>query len=538
MRLEWSSVKRDFPVWLALVLVIGLLGWLTFWIRDEVAGEQAAPVVSDALVINEISPATNGALLHPSGTPAEFIELFNGTTTPIDLYNYGLSDRGSEEVRWVFPHATIAPGEYLMLYLTGTRAEGLNVSFRLSSGGGEEVTLTTPNGRVLDTVTTVPVEPAEVMARGANGAWGVSKLITPGYPNTEAGFQDYLTSITALSDALVINEVLPRNAANWVFQGGLPEYVELVNTGSESLELGNCYLSDTSARPFRWQLPETTLPPNERFVAYTHDAPTDAPAAGFRLASETGVVVLSCGGKVSDLVDYHDVPNGTAWFRGDMESYLSPVISPGYPDDEAGVAAFLSAMRPNPAGLMLSEMANRNHTQLGQNGGEFYDWIELRNNGDTPVNLADYALSTNGNRKHALPDVILKPGEFYVVMASGDAALSNANYQHLPFKLGENESLYLFRGNELLDGVFLSEIPLNWTMGRSDADGYYYFATPTPLSPNGTGLINPPLAPRVNGTQPGVYNDVESVTVEFAGVGDIYYTTDGSTPTTSSAHYT
>ncbi|MDR0435847.1 MAG: lamin tail domain-containing protein, partial [Propionibacteriaceae bacterium] len=395
-----------------LLLVIGLLGWLSFFIRDEAAGQLTVPPAGSALVLNEISPSANGAVVGPSGTPTEYVELFNGTTEPVDLYNYGLSDR-DDEVRWVFPRVTIEPGAYLVLYLTGVRAEGLNVDFRLTSGGGETVSLTAPNGRVIDAVKTVPVASNQVLARDAAGAWVVSELITPGHPNTPEGFQAYLASLLITdtdTSPLLINEILPRNAANWVFQDRLPEYIELLNTGAEPLELANCYLSDTTSRPFRWQLPEITLRPGELFTAYTHDSPDIALATGFRLSSETGVAVLSCGGMVLDMVEYDGLMNGLALLRGAAGSYQSRLISPGYPNDEAGVAKFMAEAQPNRAGLMISEVANQNNSVLAQNGGQFYDWVELRNNGTNPVNLADYALSTNGNRSYQLPDVTLEPG--------------------------------------------------------------------------------------------------------------------------------
>ncbi|MDR1354806.1 MAG: CotH kinase family protein [Propionibacteriaceae bacterium] len=537
MKLELASIKRNLPLLLALLLAATLMLGLSFFVRDKVTGNEQPYPYQNALVINEIAPTASGAVLSTAGNPTEFIELFNGTAKTIDLYNYGLSDRGAQ-TRWAFPRTLIEPGAYLTVYLTGTRSAGLNASFRLAASGGDTLTLIAPNARVIDEVQTIPVESNQTMIRDATGTWVVSDLATPGYPNTADGFRDYLASLSELGGFLVINEVLPRNAATWVYDGGLPEYIELLNTGSEPLDLANCYLSDTRSRPFRWRLPEVTLAAQEMFVAYTHDSPDAVLTTGFRLSSETGVVLLSCDGKIKELLDYDALPNGFALLRDDSANIQSSrLVSPGYPNDLAGVAQFMAEYQVNRPGLVLSEIANRNDTLLAQNGGQFYDWIELFNNSDTPIHLYEYALSTNANLLHSLPDVILEPRQYYVVMASGDAALSNADYQHLPFKLGQSESLYLFQGTELIDGVLLNEIPLGLTMGRGARDGYYYFAVPTPLAPNSSGVVSPLAAPDIR-TAPGVYNDVATLTVPIVGAGEVHYTTDGSTPTASAPQYT
>lgn len=177
---------------------------------------------------------------------------------------------------------------------------------------------------------------------------------------------------------------------------------------------------------------------------------------------------------------------------------------------------------------------NNNYSYLSQNGGEYYDWIELKNNTKGDINLKDYKIGT-GDTKYELPDKILKSGELYILMASGDSNLTNS-YTHVDFKLSDNESLYLYIDNKVIDSMYIANVPLGYSMGRNDSNGYYYFNIPTPLSINKAGSIDVSIAPAFQNTS-GIYNDVDNLTINLKTSGKTYYTLDGSTPTNKSTLY-
>lgn len=93
----------------------------------------------------------------PTGQPYDWIELHNGSDHEIDLSNYGLSDNADKPRKWQFPEGTtIQPGEYMGIFLSGTDNKTLNgylnVDFALDTTGGYMVTLSDPNGSILDGV--------------------------------------------------------------------------------------------------------------------------------------------------------------------------------------------------------------------------------------------------------------------------------------------------------------------------------------------------------------------------------------------------
>lgn len=68
------------------------------------------------LVINEGSNKNYPTLLDEDGEYEDWIEIYNAVPTPIDLYNYSLSDN-SNPGEWSFPHQIIQPNEYILVFV-------------------------------------------------------------------------------------------------------------------------------------------------------------------------------------------------------------------------------------------------------------------------------------------------------------------------------------------------------------------------------------------------------------------------------------
>ncbi len=123
---------------------------------------------STGVIINEIAAAD-------SSTDADWIELYNSGTETVDLSGYGLSDNAGRPRKWQFPDGTtIAPGEYLAVMCTGsdTTENGYHhTNFTLSVDGGYTVTLSEPDGTIIDH-TYVPQQYEDVTYGRVNGQDG------------------------------------------------------------------------------------------------------------------------------------------------------------------------------------------------------------------------------------------------------------------------------------------------------------------------------------------------------------------------------
>ncbi len=492
-----------------------------------------------SLVINEIMASNDGAHASSDGTVSDWIELYNGNDYEINLKGYGLSDRNNV-AKWVFPEVTIPAKSYLVVYLQGEIKEGLYANFKLSSNGDESIFLTKPNGKVVDAVDVTALDKNEVIARDLNGNWFTSKVITPGFVNTKEGYNEYINSITDTNSNIKINEVLPENDGNFKNSyGNFSGYMEIVNEGNETVNLKDYAISNSLSSPFKMTLPQLFIGAHETIVIYMgkYDNNDAELYSGFNLENKTGVVILTnnCG-KIIDRVDYQNIPNGVAYVRENGVFYKSVNISPGYENSVDGINKFNKEKLVNGNDLIINEVMNNNSSYLPQNGNQYYDWVELKNNSGHDINLKDYYLSTNSNNynMYNLPDKILKSGEVYVIMASGDSNLSNNTYHHANFKISDIESLYLTKEDKVIDSLVVAFVPLGYSMGRGNDNGFYYFSNPTPNSNNGSGISAVAFIPSLSIT-PGIYN--ETLTLEIAGNKTIYYTLDGSTPTTSSYIY-
>lgn len=547
MEFNVKKFKNNIPfftICISLIVVFLLLGLLTNRNSKTLDKKdfESGDVNISKLVINEIMTANKGTFTDPNGKLYDYIEIYNGNDKDINLKDYGLSDE-SKEVKWVFPSVTIEAKSYLIVYLSGTNGDGLYTPFKLKSSGGEVVTLFKPNGKVIDAVETVALESNTVMARDVSGKWIVQSSGTPGFANTKEGYTEFVASlVTSDKKTIVINEILANNKGNFKNENDIYSgYVEIKNVSDETIDIANYSLSNNESVPFKWQFPSMRLSSGEVAVVYTSgiNDKEDVLSTSFKLNNTNGIVVLTNNrGQVIDKVEYKNLANGIALLKQGGNYLESNSISPGYDNTVDGIKSFQKKYLSMPKDLVINEAMNNNYSYLPQNAGNYYDWIELYNNSNKTVTLSDYCLTTNNNTMcmYKLPKVELKSGEYYIIMASGDTKLSNSKYKHTNFKLSETQSLYLTKSSDIVDSVFLANIPDGYSMGRGTSYGIYYFSKPTPEAKNGSGTEAVSYVPKAS-VEAGVYNNKNSIEVALKGYGQIYYTTDGSKPTTSSNVY-
>ena len=494
----------------------------------------------EGIVINEVMTSNDGAVASEDGTVSDWIEIYNGNDYEVNLKNYGLSDLGSE-TKWAFPDVNIEAKSYIIVYLSGQSKNGLYANFKVRADGSEQLYLVNPQREVIDAIEVLNIKSNESMSRDLDGNWYISKKETPGYPNTEEGYKKYQESLLAESD-IKINEFLPKNDGN--FKNSYDNYVgyiEIINTGDKKVNLENYCISNTIDVPFKYCLSNVTLKKDEVYVIYMgdYDDTSDEIYSNFDLKSKNGKVILTnSNGKIIDKIEYKNVANGMAMVFEDGKFNQTNSISPGYKNTESGVKSFLKSKLETPNTLIINEVMNNNYSYMPHNGNEYYDWIELKNNSKSTINLKDYYITNSMNtlEKYNLPDKELKPGEIYVLMASGDIKLSNNTYTHINFKVSDVESLYLTKDGDIVDSMFIANVPLGYSFGRHSNYGLYYFSEPTPKEENGSGISSVAYTPELS-VESGVYNDTDGINLEISGNGTIYYTLDGSTPTTNSKVY-
>jgi hypothetical protein len=102
------------------------------------------------LKINEASNTNSSTLLLPNGESPDWIELYNGGSTPANMLGYGLSDDPDDLMKWIFPSAIIQPMEFLTVFATGANNTNQTNHFETSVFADSTWQYTIPTAGILN----------------------------------------------------------------------------------------------------------------------------------------------------------------------------------------------------------------------------------------------------------------------------------------------------------------------------------------------------------------------------------------------------
>ena len=494
------------------------------------------------IVISEVMTANECTALDPEGTVCDWVELWNTGKTDIDLTGAYLSDDPADAFKWQLPQMTIPASQRILIRCAGADAAPDEATFALPRSGCT-VVLTGSMGNTICKVEIPQIGRDTSWALQDDGTYAQSMEATPGFVNTPEGYDQWLALVDPQDIQVVINEVMTANFSTVTNAAGeLCDWVELKNVGSSAADLSGCYLSDDPDDRSQFRLTDLVLQPGETALIRCGSTEPSSGEATFSLKKSGCTLILT--GSAGNILTRLDVPaleDDRSWARNEDGVYASTAQpTPGYPNTEQGRSDYLLT-KPAPEGpLMISEVMPSNASYLVQSDGKCYDWIELINQSDSPLNLKDYALSNDPDYPDmmVLPDRTLEPGERIVIICSGNTELTGKTI-HAPFTLSRQESwVYVAkRKGGFSDYLHIYDVPYQGSVGRVTGEsGTYYFTKPTPGTENGTGVAFISETPTLE-TPDGVYNGVTSVDVVLSGAGEIRYTTDGSLPTENSKLY-
>lgn len=182
--------------------------------------------------------------------------------------------------------------------------------------------------------------------------------------------------------------------------------------------------------------------------------------------------------------------------------------------------------------VCINEVCSQNKTCLADSYGVYSDWIELYNSGSTAVDLSGFGLSDD----IAQPLLFTFPsgtrlgaGEHMTVFASKQQ--STAAEFHTGFALSKNGDTVVLSdpSGNVLEQVELPTLGTDVSYGRTpDGSGTFEVMAPTPSKANAVAVS----APRFS-AQSGFYGTDFALTLSAASGDTVYYTTDGSDPTSS-----
>ena len=134
------------------------------------------------VTLNELVPEPDDD--GPDDLEEDWIELYNATSSTIDLAGWGLTDEPeSGEFSWLEEDTLLAPRGFLVLTASGDVNDG-ELGFKLSSEG-ETLWLVDAEGMLVDAVTFPETDEGQAYARVPDGGeyWVLTVSPTPGRSN-------------------------------------------------------------------------------------------------------------------------------------------------------------------------------------------------------------------------------------------------------------------------------------------------------------------------------------------------------------------
>ena len=243
------------------------------WVYSAVPTAAAAngdPQTQTLLRLNELEGINCGLAADEMGEFDPWLELFNPLPVPIQLNNLELKLTGISGGGWTFQEQEILPGHKL-LWLDGQPQQGLfHAPYVFTVGSGTLELVVAASGQQIDYLEWAEIPLTGSLARVPDGVgpWQAGVQQTPELPNPQP----------VLTNSLRINEFMALNGSVIADETGVFEdWVEIFNPGSETVALGEMFLTDDLAVPTRWAFPDTFIGPGEYMIIWCDSDPLDGP---------------------------------------------------------------------------------------------------------------------------------------------------------------------------------------------------------------------------------------------------------------------
>jgi len=417
-------------------------------------------VLNEFLILNEGIYESNG--VNPS-----YVELYNSSPNDIALNGCYISSSPDGSSRIAIDDGTVIDAWGYLIIEINRSGESIEINER----GGSLYLF--DSKKVLDSVNYGYQALNYSIGRyGRDSSWTLN-IPSPGKANKVAA--------TSLSSSLRISE--------WLANPGelnRSEFIELINDSLYPVEITGLGLSDSSASGYNSMIiPELSFIGPSQYIAIE--------PVGFKLSTDLDQIVLSNSeGEILDNVIYGPQLEGFSEGRigggNEYEQFVIP--TPGVAQPQEGTDEYVEYNR------VLEIYKSLRITEIMYNpfGGSDYEYIELKNIGDSDINL-------NGLRfvkgiEYKFGEALLMPNETMVLVSNLEAFTSR--YGELKYLVDQYEGR-LSNGGENL--ILQLPDPYPFTMCRLDFKDDWYLRT------DGEGFALELIEPSANRVD---YNSRES----------------------------
>ena len=236
------------------------------------------------VVVNEFSAANYDFFQDNYGEYEDWVELYNTSSSDIDLNGWYLSDKSTNITKWQFPSSYIISANSTALIYCSGRDELIggiaHTNFKITqTKGNETFIIADATGAVIDSISVLPHQKSHSRGRDVNGGsnWSVfSDLVTTPGANNNGALLEYASTPSFSQPSgyyntgvdIAINSPDPNVTIYYTVDGSMPDNTSLiynspVNITSTTVLKAVAYSSNPN-------IPRSFLEYNTYFINDTH----------------------------------------------------------------------------------------------------------------------------------------------------------------------------------------------------------------------------------------------------------------------------
>ncbi len=449
-------------------------------------GKPNQKLMINDIVINEVMASNNSTITDNKGEYDDWIEIYNLSDSAVNIGGLFITDSLNNKIKFRIPNTCsdstkIPAKDYLILWADNQPEQGIHhLNFKLNRQN-EELAIVQPDGiNLIDHYNINNLNQDVAMGRFPDGENNIHLLNpTPGLSN----------EYTPVRNILITEVSATRNDSITSESGEVTDWIELFNNNDYDVNIGGLFLTDSLKEKCKYRIPannimKTTIPAKEYIILWADNEPEQGELhLNFRLngdGEQIGLIDLDGKTFIDSLTfenqfanfTYNRIDNTGKWMH----------------------------MRPTPysmchnqmiTGLQINEFMADNDNMVPDEIGNYYDWIEIYNTNNYPVDLGGLYFTDSIKNPFRYrfpsnePELTTISAKGYKVIYANNGSGQGPLYTNFKLdKSGEEIGIFNYDRKTKIDIHKFSKQPSNTACAKLHNDNEWYYLPPTPGEAN------------------------------------------------------